>query len=349
MCYRYAMRYPWANLALLVLLALQLATGFWGLTSGAPASFWVLWLHGAGGYAVAVLLFWKGAIITGVFRRRRRWSLQRTVFLVLLGALLAILASGLIWTSAGPIYLAGFSLMTVHAVLALVLTALLAWHMLAERFIFRLPQARDRRAFLRLLGISLIGAATWSAGRSAKALLQLPATARRFTGSYEAGSLTGNFPVVAWLFDDPAPVDPLRWQLTVEGLVARPLSLSYPQLLTLSQDTLQATLDCTGGWYSLQAWQGVSLARLLAMAGAAPSSQTVTFEAVTGYYRRFPLALARNFLLATHVAGQPLPYGHGFPLRLVAPGQRGFNWVKWVTRVRVDDTSYLWQPPLPLQ
>jgi DMSO/TMAO reductase YedYZ molybdopterin-dependent catalytic subunit len=343
------MRYPWANIALLVLLVLQLATGFWGLTNGAAGSFWVLWLHGAGGYAVGVLLFWKGGIIAAVLRRRRRWSLSRTVFLVLLLILLAILASGLIWTSAGPLYLAGFSLMTIHAALALVLTALLAWHTVAERFIFRLPQARDRRAFLRLLGLSLAGAAIWSAGRSAKAWLQLPAAVRRFTGSYETGSLSGNFPVVAWLFDDPAPVDPLGWQLSVEGLVARPLSLSYPQVLNLSQDTLQATLDCTGGWYSLQAWQGLSLARLLDMAGASPSAQTVTVEAITGYYRRFTLALARNFLLATHVAGQPLPHGHGYPIRLVAPGQRGFNWVKWVARVRVDDTSYLWQPPLPLQ
>jgi DMSO/TMAO reductase YedYZ molybdopterin-dependent catalytic subunit len=40
-------------------------------------------------------------------------------------------------------------------------------------------------------------------------------------------------------------------------------------------------------------------------------------------------------MLATHVDGEELSHGHGFPLRLVAPGRRGFQWVKWVEEVRV--------------
>jgi DMSO/TMAO reductase YedYZ molybdopterin-dependent catalytic subunit len=34
---------------------------------------------------------------------------------------------------------------------------------------------------------------------------------------------------------------------------------------------------------------------------------------------------------------------------LVAPEHRGYDWVKWVTRIRVVETSWFWQPPLPLQ
>ncbi len=40
-------------------------------------------------------------------------------------------------------------------------------------------------------------------------------------------------------------------------------------------------------------------------------------------------------LLATHIDEDPLSYEHGFPLRLVAPGRRGFEWVKWITRIEV--------------
>jgi DMSO/TMAO reductase YedYZ molybdopterin-dependent catalytic subunit len=53
-------------------------------------------------------------------------------------------------------------------------------------------------------------------------------------------------------------------------------------------------------------------------------------------------------LLATHVGGAPLSAGHGAPARLVAPGRRGFWWVKWVTAIDVTDEPWWWQPPFPL-
>ena len=46
-------------------------------------------------------------------------------------------------------------------------------------------------------------------------------------------------------------------------------------------------------------------------------------------------AEARAALLATHTGSEPLSHEHGFPLRLVAPGHRGFEWVKWITRIEV--------------
>ena len=58
---------------------------------------------------------------------------------------------------------------------------------------------------------------------------------------------------------------------------------------------------------------------------------------------------ARSYILATHVGGEPLSRGHGFPARLVAPDKRGFEWVKWVEEIEVNDTSKWLQPPLPLQ
>ena len=55
----------------------------------------------------------------------------------------------------------------------------------------------------------------------------------------------------------------------------------------------------------------------------------------TGYRWGFALADAGDLLLATHVGGEPLSHGHGAPCRLVVPGHRGFQWVKWVTRIEV--------------
>jgi DMSO/TMAO reductase YedYZ molybdopterin-dependent catalytic subunit len=113
------------------------------------------------------------------------------------------------------------------------------------------------------------------------------------------------------------------------------------------EDTVRAVLDCTGGWYSEQEWRGTRLDALLGPVPAA--ARSVEVVSVTGYRRRFPIASARRLLLATSVAGEPLSAGHGAPLRLVAPGRRGFWWVKWVAEVRVLDDPAWWQPPFPPQ
>jgi DMSO/TMAO reductase YedYZ molybdopterin-dependent catalytic subunit len=54
-------------------------------------------------------------------------------------------------------------------------------------------------------------------------------------------------------------------------------------------------------------------------------------------------------LLAVDVGGQPLSAGHGAPIRLVVPGRRGYHWVKWVTRVELDESPWWVEAPLPLQ
>jgi len=98
---------------------------------------------------------------------------------------------------------------------------------------------------------------------------------------------------------------------------------------------LEATLDCTGGFYSTQHWQGISVGDLLDHADVHVDARYVSFISVTSYRWSLPMEEARTALLATHVGEEPLSYEHGFPFRLVAPGRRGFEWVKWITRIEV--------------
>ena len=121
----------------------------------------------------------------------------------------------------------------------------------------------------------------------------------------------------------------------MRGLVARPLRLPLAELQGL--DTLVATLDCTGGFYSRQRWTGVRLARVLERAGPLPAASHVRVISHTGYRWSFDLRDARGLLLATGVGGGLLSHEHGAPARPVAPGRRGFQWVKWVVRVELHD------------
>ena len=158
--------------------------------------------------------------------------------------------------------------------------------------------------------------------------------ARRFTGSREGDYGTPNgFFVTAFLNDNPAPLDPATWQLRITGRVARPLTLDYAALRR--EADLVATVDCTGGVYATREWSGLRAGPLLDAAGVAPDATAVWFISTTGHRWPLPLDEARRALLATHVGGEPLAHAHGFPLRLVAPERRGFQWIKWLTEIEV--------------
>jgi DMSO/TMAO reductase YedYZ molybdopterin-dependent catalytic subunit len=93
----------------------------------------------------------------------------------------------------------------------------------------------------------------------------------------------------------------------------------------------------------------VPVAALLERVGLEDGARSLLFRSITGYVRRFSLDEASELLLATHVGDEELSVGHGFPLRLVAPGHRGYGWVKWISEVEVSRDPGWFAPPLPLQ
>jgi DMSO/TMAO reductase YedYZ molybdopterin-dependent catalytic subunit len=210
------------------------------------------------------------------------------------------------------------------------------------------PTAPDRSLSRRALlqaGLLTGGAVgLYAAAAGAVSALGLPGARRRFTGSYETGSFRPEaMPTTSWLLDAVPTVDPDRWRLTVkDGQGLQELTLAQ---LTASDTQVRATLDCTSGWYSRQDWTGVPLGTLLRRG---PGTQSVYVHSVTGYWVRFPIHDLDRLILATQVGGAPLSADHGFPARLVAPGRRGYWWVKWVDRIEVQATPSWWQPPFPI-
>ena len=177
--------------------------------------------------------------------------------------------------------------------------------------------------------------ALWPAQQLAGRALNLPGARQRFTGSREMGSYAGNaFPTSSWVADQPRPIDAQTWRLSLGGAVNTPRDFSYDELISVG-DELEATLDCTGGFYSTQRWRGIRIGSLLDLADLHTDARYVSFISVTSYRWSLPLSEARTALLATHTGSEPLSHEHGFPLRLVAPGHRGFEWVKWITGIEV--------------
>ena len=340
------MRYAWANTLLLVMVTAELISGALGLVSGSPDQAYLILSHRIVGWGLVALIGWKLANIAGSLRLRRPRGV-RMGSLALLVLLTASLALGFAWSLAGPFSFWIFSGLSWHINLGVFLGIVLAWHLI--KFIGVIPVSywSERRSALRLIGIVVAGALLWRAAEAGASVGGLSGSHRRFTGSYEADSFAGNqFPLTSWLNDVPPAIAVGDWRLKVHGAVHRRLSIPYDDI---DDAELVATLDCTGGWHSTQVWRGTALASILESAGMRGDAASVTVTSATGYYRRFSLSEARGYLLAKDVGGEALSRGHGFPLRLVAPGKRGFEWVKWVVDVEVNTTSKWWQPPLPLR
>jgi DMSO/TMAO reductase YedYZ molybdopterin-dependent catalytic subunit len=88
-------------------------------------------------------------------------------------------------------------------------------------------------------------------------------------------------------------------------------------------------------------WKGVPLPSLLAQVKPKPNVTTVLFRAADGYYEtfRFEKAMEPTTLVAYEMNGEPLPQGHGFPLRLIVPGLYGEKNPKWLTQIELLDEA----------
>lgn len=321
------------GLALLV--GIGAATGLGTWFAGSPGTAWVFAAHAMAGAALAFVVIVK---LRRVLPRVRRAMRDPRV----LGGLLALalvagaLGSGVLWSSGGRTAVGGYSVLVWHGVLGALLAAVVLAHAVVRAKPLRVRDVSDRRQFLTGAAVGAGALAVWQLQQPVQRALGLPGAERRFTGSYDAGSFSGNgFPATSWVADRPRAVAPGRFELVVAGRVERPLALGAVDLDR--GDELVATLDCTGGFSTRQRWRGVALGRLLDEAVPGPGARHVRVVSRTGYRWSYGLGTARGLLLATHVGGEPLSHGHGAPCRLVAPGRRGFQWVKWVERIEVHE------------
>ncbi|HEY5432821.1 MAG TPA: molybdopterin-dependent oxidoreductase [Coriobacteriia bacterium] len=143
----------------------------------------------------------------------------------------------------------------------------------------------------------------------------------------------------------PQHVDISTYRLSVTGLVAKPASYTYDQVLSKETTyTKVVQLDCVEGWSVKLLWEGVLLSDLIDHSRQAANAVTVVFKAYDGYTTSLPLDYIRSahILLAYKMNGIRIPDERGFPFMVVAEDRWGYKWAKWVTSIELsNDPKFL--------
>ena len=165
--------------------------------------------------------------------------------------------------------------------------------------------------------------------------------ARREDGRLPPGqSLTIKWPV---LHEGPVPrFDPEKWDLKLDGLVERPLVLSWKEFQALPHVRSTSDFHCVTTWSKFDnVWTGVPFRALAERAGILPEAKHVIIHAEGGYTTNAPLEdlLGDDVLLADGHEPEPLTADHGAPLRLVVPRLYAWKSAKWVRRLELSATD----------
>ena len=227
-------------------------------------------------------------------------------------------------------------------------------------------RGRERRRLMLGLGgagaLALVGggggellarSSTGGASASARTLPRPGSTAAPIPAGAQ---LPGNTPFITDIADfyrvDISLITPrigvADWTLTIDGLVDRPLTLTYDELLALPMIERTITMTCVsnevgGGYVSTARWLGVPFTEIAKRVGIQPGAdQAYSYSLDSGYTCSTPLAAltdGRDAMIAIGMNGETLPDKNGFPARMIVPGLFGFvSATKWLRRI--EFTTY---------
>ncbi len=158
-------------------------------------------------------------------------------------------------------------------------------------------------------------------------------------------------PIEDFYVVDKAVVDPdidiQQWTLAVRGLVAKPLTLTFTDLLALPRVDVYATLECisnevAGKLIGTTLFSGCRLAEVLKAAGPQAQGVEVVLRSQDGYSESLTVDKANDpdTLLVYGMDGKLLEQAHGYPVRLFNPNHYGMKSPKWITSLEVVAEPY---------
>ncbi len=147
-----------------------------------------------------------------------------------------------------------------------------------------------------------------------------------------------------------------EWTLSITGMVEREYTIDFADLLDMRMIERDVTLSCVsnrvgGGLVGNARWLGVPLTEILDRAGVQPEAEQIVGRSVDEFTVGFPVEAAfdgREALVAVGMNGEPLPFEHGFPARLVVAGLYGYvSATKWLSEIELttwDGFDAYWVP-----
>ena len=143
---------------------------------------------------------------------------------------------------------------------------------------------------------------------------------------------------------EPTYIDGASWVLPVIGMVDNPLALTLDHIRNNYESRDQfVTLSCISGriatsLISTTWWTGVSLQKILADAQVQEGARHLVITSGDGFHETVDLDLIASderIMLCYAWDGNPLPFDHGFPLRIWLPDRYGMKQPKWITGMEV--------------
>jgi len=149
-----------------------------------------------------------------------------------------------------------------------------------------------------------------------------------------------------FLRTEPTIINIDTWSLPITGLVDNPLVLTLDEIQSNYESRDQyITLSCISGriattLISTTWWTGVSLQKILADVRVRPEARYLTITSGDGFHETVDLDLIASderIMLAYAWDGHPIPFDHGFPLRIWLPDRYGMKQPKWITGMEITD------------
>jgi DMSO/TMAO reductase YedYZ molybdopterin-dependent catalytic subunit len=131
------------------------------------------------------------------------------------------------------------------------------------------------------------------------------------------------------------------WRLSVDGMVARPASLSLSDLKSLPVRNQITEVVCEEGWSYVAEWIGTPLLDVLNACGILPQARYIVYFSIEpDWWESIDMADARHpqTLLTWAMNNGDLPVSFGGPLRMRVPRQLGYKSVKFITRLTATDS-----------